>query len=73
MLTTSRFFAVDRELFQRVGLVRPGVGDVVGPERRRQHEEDDQDEDAEEGDRDPVAQEAAQRELPRPALGPPGP
>ena len=43
-LTTSCLFAVDGDLFQRVRLVRAGVGDVVGPQRRRQHEEDDQDE-----------------------------
>ena len=29
-------FAVDLDLLQGVGVVRPGVGDVVGPERRRQ-------------------------------------
>ena len=57
-------FAVDRDPFQRVRVVRPGVGDVVAPERRREDEDDDQEEEAQEGERDPVTAQPPEGQAP---------
>jgi hypothetical protein len=49
-----------------VVLLDRGVGDVVGPERRRQADRDQDDEGAAEGERDLVATQAAGRQPPGP-------
>ena len=47
-------FAVDGDLFEGVGVVRPGFGDVLAPQRGGEDEDDDQDEEREERKRDAV-------------------
>jgi hypothetical protein len=64
-------FPADLELLDRVSVVRPGVGDVVGPERRREDEEDDEDEEAEEAERRAVAPQPPPGEPPGTGAGEP--
>ena len=56
--------AVDVDPFQRVRPVGPGVGDVVGPERRGEDEDDDRREEDRRGDRDRVAPQPAEGDSP---------
>ena len=60
-------FAALVEFLQRVGLVRAGVGDVVGPDRGEQTAGDDQEEDAERDQRELVAPQAPPGDRPRAA------
>ena len=57
-------FAADVDPFQGVGLFGPGVGDVVGPERRRRDEDEDRREEDQRGDRDPVGPQPAVGDVP---------
>ena len=63
-LTTSLLLAVDGDLLGRVGGVGPGVGHVRRPQRRGKHEDDDQDEQGDEGERDAVAAHPSPGQVP---------